>query len=108
MEGDRRKNIMNTERKSLGGSHATCVGQNPVLEFETPYYTDGQRFEPARRVRRFPAFLPHAHDVSVDVPENTPGSDYRLDRYISVAEDFQLGLFVGAPIMYTYSNPTPA
>lgn len=108
LEGDRRRNIMNTERKSLGGSHATCVGQNPVLEFETPYYTDGQRFEPARRVRRFPAFLPHAHDVSVDVPENTPGSDYRLDRYISVAEDFQLGLFVGAPIMYAYSNPTPA
>lgn len=106
--GDRRKEIQETERKSLGGSHATNVGANPVLEFETPYYTNGQRFEPGRLIERYSAFLPHAHDLSVDVPKNLPDANFRIDRYISVGEDFQLGLFVGAPIMYSYTNPTAA
>jgi len=106
--GDRRKELQETEKPSLGGSHATSVQVQPVLEFETPYYTYGQRFEPARRINRYAAFLPHAHDLHVDVPENTAGPDYRIDRYISVAEDFQLGMFVGAPIMYAYSDPVAA
>jgi len=105
LEGDRRRRIQETERSSLGGSHATMANVNPVLEFETPYYTGGQRFESARRVVRYSRFLPGAHDVSVDVPQNLAGSDYRIDRYISIAEDFQLGMFTGAPIMYSYSNP---
>lgn len=106
--GDRRKEIQETEKPSLGGSHATAVQVQPALEFETPYYTYGQRFEPGRRVNRYAAFLPHAHDLHVDVPENTAGADYRIDRYVSTAEDFQLGMFVGAPIMYAYANPTAA
>jgi hypothetical protein len=108
LEGDRRKKIQETERSSLGGSHATIANVNPVLEFETPYYTRGQRFEPARRVGRYSAFLLGAHDLSVDVPQDLPGSHYRVDRYISVAEDFQLGMFTGAPIMYSYSDPFAA
>jgi hypothetical protein len=108
LEGDRRKEIQETERPSLGGSHATIANVNPVLEFETPYYTRGQRFEPARRIGRYSAFLLGAHDLSIDVPQNLPGSHYRIDRYISVAEDFQLGMFTGAPIMYSYNNPFAA
>lgn len=108
LEGDRRRRIQETERSSLGGSHATMANVNPVLEFETPYYTGGQRFEPARRVGRYSTFLPGAHDLSVDIPQNLAGSDYRIDRYISVAEDFQLGMFTGAPIMYSYNNPIAA
>jgi len=106
--GDRRKEIQETEKPSLGGSHATSVLVQPALEFETPYYTYGQRFEAARQINRYSAFLPHAHDLHVDVPEGIPSADYRIDRYISVAEDFQLGMFVGAPIMYSYSNPVAA
>jgi len=80
----------------------------PVLEFETPYYTYGQRFEPGRQTNRYAAFLPHAHDLHLDFPENTASADYRIDRYVSVAEDFQLGLFTGAPIVYNYLDPTAA
>ena len=108
LPGNRRRAMQDTEKPSLGGSHATCVQVQPALEFETPYYTYGQRFEAARRIKRYPAFLPHAHDIHVDVPGETPGADYRLDRYVSVAEDFQLGLFIGAPIMYSYPNPVAA
>jgi len=106
--GDRRKEIQETEKNSLGGSHATACLVQPVLEFETPYYTYGQRFEPGRQTNRYAAFLPHAHDLHVDVPENTASADYRIDRYVSVAEDFQLGLFTGAPIVYNYLDPTAA
>ena len=103
--GDRRKKIQNTEKPSLGGSHVTTAQVQPVLEFETPYYTYGQRFEAARQVNRYAAFLPHAHDLHVDVPENIAKADYRIDRFVSIAEDFQLGMFVGAPIVYAYNNP---
>jgi hypothetical protein len=106
--GDRRKEIQETEKSSLGGSHATNCYNNPVLEFETPYYTGGQRFEAARNVNRYAAFKPGAHDLCVDIPDNTPGADYRIDRYISIAEDFQLGMFTGAPIMYSYTDPVAA
>lgn len=106
--GDRRKGIQKTGKPSLGGSHATACQVNPVLEFETPYYTGGQRFDPARFVNRYNAFVSQAHDLCVDIPKSLPTAVYRIDRYVSVAEDFQLGMFVGAPIMYAYANPTAA
>jgi hypothetical protein len=106
LTGARRAAIQQTDKPNLGGSHATCCHVQPSLEFETPYYTYGQRFESARRINRFAQSLPHAHQITVDIPNGTLPEAYRLDRYISIAEDFQLGLFVGAPIMYVYPNPS--
>jgi hypothetical protein len=106
--GDRRAMIQASEKPNLAGSHATCCHVQPSLEFETPYYTTGQRFEPARQIYTYDTALTHNHEVTVDVPNNTLSEAYRVDRYISVGEDFQLGMFVGAPIMYSYENPSAA
>lgn len=106
VNGDRRSEMLETEMAGLGGSHTTAVLNNPVLEYETPYYTNGQRFEPARFVGRYNAF-DHGHELAVDVVGGTTSDDVKIDHYISIGEDFQLGMFTGAPIMYTYADPVP-
>jgi len=105
--GDRRKEMQETERSSLGGTAFTPTFNNPALEYETPFYTNGQRFLPGRYVNTYGG--PNmAHEFSVDVPTLTSGNAYRVDKFVSVAEDFQLGFFVGAPIMYSYADPAAA
>jgi hypothetical protein len=105
--GDRRSELQETERSSLGGTIFTPVNQNPVLEYETPFYTNGQRFLPARKIKRY-GELEMGHEVSVDLATGTSASIMRIDKFVSIAEDFQLGLFVGAPILFSYGNPTAA
>jgi len=102
--GLRRSELLETEFAGLGGTHVTALFQNPVLEYETPFYTNGQRFLPARRTNLYDT-LQMAHEIALDVADATPGDDIKLEKYVSIAEDFQLGMFTGAPILYAYSNP---
>jgi hypothetical protein len=104
VNGDKRSEILETTATGLGGTHVTACATNPVLEYETPFYTNGQRFLPGRKVNLYDQ-AEMAHELTIDVPGGTGGNDYRIDKYVSIAEDFQLGLFVGAPILYAYSNP---
>jgi hypothetical protein len=104
--GDRRSELLETELAGLGGAHVTSLMNNPVLEYETPFYTNGQRFLPARFKGRYNAF-DMGHEISIDVPDNIPTEDFKLEKYVSIAEDFQLGMFTGAPIYYAYANPVP-
>lgn len=100
----KRRNMLNNWRSSTGGTALTPVQNNPCLEYETPFYTMGQRFVPARDLDYY--HVPHsAHELSFEnfYTNNT----LRVDKYISTAEDFQLGLFIGAPVYYAYSNPLP-
>lgn len=102
--GARRKSMTETLRNTLAGSHLTPVNNNPCLEYETPFYTLGQRFIPARDLNRY-AGLGNGHEISVEVSPNTDERELRIDKYVSIAEDFQLGLFTGSPIWYVYANP---
>lgn len=105
VNGDKRSTRLGLMASGLGGTHVTTAGTNPVLEYETPFYTVGQRFLPARKVNLYNQ-LEMAHELSCDVPGSTADNAYRIDRYVSIAEDFQLGMFVGAPIIYNYGDPT--
>lgn len=110
LPGDRRSKIQETLRGSLGGTHVTPTQNNPCLEYETPFYTIGQRFVSARDLDYYDGF--HAgHELATEVTDTAgPSGDparIRIDKYVSIAEDFQLGMFVGAPILYAYQNPTP-
>lgn len=102
--GDRRSNMLDKMASGLGGTHVTNSTANPCLEYETPFYTAGQRFLPARKINLYDQ-VEMAHEVCVDVPASTASNAYRIDKYVSIAEDFQLGLFVGAPIVYYYGDP---
>jgi hypothetical protein len=106
LDGDRRKSMCLSSRNTFGGSHMTPIQNNPCLEYETPFYTVGQRFVPARYLRGYAGFG-NGHEITIDVDTNTGVRDVRIDKYISIAEDFQLGLFTGSPIWYVYDDPTP-
>jgi len=98
-----RRNILRTSMyNSNSGIHVTSIAQNPVLEYETPFYTLGKRFVPARETAydRFG----NGHNIILDL-DNPATRDARLDKFISIGEDFQLGLFVGAPVFYSYAEP---
>lgn len=103
--GDRRKQFLKTLRASLGATAITPVPNNPCMEYETPFYTLGQRFVPARDLD-YVRGVHHGHEISIDIRNNAPTTINRIDKYISTAEDFQLGLFIGAPVYYAYLNPT--
>jgi len=105
--GARRKNVASTSRNTLAGSHMTPYNNNPCLEYETPFYTLGQRFVPARDLDRY-AGLGNGHEISIDLPGGLDVRDVRIDKYVSIAEDFQLGLFTGSPIWFVYVDPVAA
>jgi len=102
--GDRRSKRLDLMANGLGGTHVATAGTNPVLEYETPFYSMGQRFVPARKINLYNQ-VDRAHELSCDVPGSTASNAYRIDRYVSIAEDFQLGMYVGAPIVYYYGDP---
>lgn len=104
--GNRRFRRLTLMANGLGGTHVSPYHVNPALEYETPFYTNGQRFLPGRKVNLHDQ-VEMAHEISCDVPANSANNSYRIDKYVSAAEDFQLGLYVGAPIIYSYSDPTP-
>lgn len=104
VDGDKRSQLLDKMASGLGGTHVTNALVNPCLEYETPFYTAGQRFLPARKINLYDQ-VEMAHELAIDVPANTGSDAYRIDKYVSVAEDFQLGLFVGAPIAYYYGDP---
>jgi hypothetical protein len=105
LPGALRKVMTETSRNTQSGSHVTPVAENPVLEYETPFYTLGQRFIAARATSMQNGFF-NGHEISLDVPNSTDIREYRIDKYVATAEDFQLGMFVGAPVFYSYANPT--
>jgi len=102
--GTNRRAILSTGIANLGGTHLTPSSLNPCLEYETPYYTYGQRFSPARKLDYY-SIGESGHQINLDLTGNEEMSTERIYKYISIAEDFQLGLFVGAPVYYSYLNP---
>ena len=103
--GSRRSGMLESMRTSLGGTAITPVPNNPCLEYETPFYTIGQRFVPARNLN-YQSRFHLGHEITTEFRSNVGDTNVRIDKYISTAEDFQLGLFIGAPVYYAYGNPT--
>jgi hypothetical protein len=103
---DRRIQMLETLRGSLGGTALTPVHNNPCLEYETPFYTAGQRFVPARNIDYYNGNPQMGHELTTEFQAADNPISMRIDKYISTAEDFQLGLFVGAPVYYVYDNPS--
>ncbi len=100
----RRREMLKPLRAFLAATTITPVANNPCIEYETPFYTLGQRFVPARDLSYSSGF--HlGHELSTDLRNNVAAGSIRIDKFISTAEDFQLGLFIGAPVHYIYTNP---
>lgn len=105
--GDRQRHMLYTLRGSLGGTAVTPTYNNPCLEYETPFYTVGQRFLPARDLNYY-AGAHLGHELTTEVGASDAVATMRIDKYVSTAEDFQLGLFIGAPVYYVYTDPIAA
>ena len=99
----RKRIFLQTLRSALGGTAVTPVANNPCLEYETPFYTAGQRFVPARNTDYYNKYS-MGHQLSTEILASAASENTRIDKYISTAEDFQLGLFIGAPVYYAYSD----
>merc|ERR1712080_328757 len=106
MGSERRKNLQDMQRALLNGSAITPVRLNNTLEIELPYYTIGQRFKAARFLNIAGVGDRQGVEIAADLSGNSNDANFRLDQFVSVGEDFTLGMFVGAPVMYFYNNPT--
>jgi hypothetical protein len=106
--GLRRKNLLSALRSTLNGTALTPTAFNPVLEIEVPFYSAGQRFRFGRFLNMAGVGDRQGVQISFDLTNKSSNDENRIEQYVSVGEDFTLGLFVGAPIIYTYANPIPA
>jgi hypothetical protein len=81
------------------GTVATTTAQNPAVEVELPFFTN-VRFVSAKQANiTGEGSIHHFHDLSTTWTVSTTDSPY-IHAYNSVAEDFNLALFTGAPIAY--------
>ena len=82
----------------------------PIVSFEVPFYTS-KRFLPARSLTAFTAdaetaFKPCWKVGYVTGQSGAGGTVTRFHQlYCAAAEDFSLGMFIGAPIFYLESIP---
>jgi hypothetical protein len=101
----KRFRMLNSVTSGLEGMLATPLPNNPVLEYEVPFY-DNVRFYPAKHVSNFdgyPYTQSHTYyDYSFATAANTKAHFY----YNAVGEDFTLSFYLGPPIYYAYSLPS--
>jgi hypothetical protein len=82
--GDRRSEMQETQRSTLGGAHLTPTINNPCLEYETPFYTLGQRFVPGRDLDYYAGFH-DGHELTTEV-YGASQTHMRIDKYISIGK----------------------
>lgn len=80
------------------GATVTSVSNNPVLEGEIPFQTS-RRFFPSKSADKTVRDFNTYHTLTS--MWNSGGSTAPgIHSYVSVAEDFNLGFFTGAPVLY--------
>jgi len=102
---DRRKSLQDMKRSLMNGSAVSPVLLNNTLEIELPFYTIGQRFRASRFLDMIRTGDNQGVEIACDLQGGDANPNFRLDQFVSVGEDFTLGMFVGAPILYSYANP---
>lgn len=106
--GTRRLQMQSMWRSTMNGSAITPIRLNNTLEVELPYYSIGQRFRAGRFLDMAGVGDTQGLEVACEISGDSADGDCRIDQFVSVGEDFTLGMFVGAPILYFYSNPSAA
>jgi hypothetical protein len=101
---DTNRQILASGITTCAGLHVTALPVNPALEYECGFYTRGQRFVAARRLDYWSG-ISASHRILVSSQAVNDITSQRIDKYISVAEDFTLALFIGAPVLYSYITP---
>jgi hypothetical protein len=83
------------------GATATSTQHNPVVEVELPFYAT-TRFVPAKKANvtgTVNSTFTHYHKLSTAWESLTNDSPL-VHSFVSVGEDFNLGLFTGAPVAW--------
>lgn len=85
---------------------ATLTDKNSVLTVELPYHNN-RRAAPARRVNwKKPAVGLTSHTIAHVHRQDSQSRAFVLD-YVSVAEDFQLMYYIGAPVLFFAGKTDP-
>lgn len=85
---------------SWDGAVATSTMHNPVVEAELPYYTN-VRFSPAKQAdMTSSAGVWRKYHWLTAVADTRDSDLFAIHCFVSVAEDFNLAFFTGAPVAY--------
>lgn len=106
--GNRRQEMLSMWRSTMNGTAITPIRLNNTLEVELPFYSIGQRFRAGRFLNMVGVGDTQGLELACEISADGADGDCRIDQFVSVGEDFTLGMFVGAPILYFYGNPTAA
>lgn len=90
---------------ALNAKAITVLPQQPVLEYEVPYYRN-YRFSVAKDPFVVGSYSPvnsSSHIITVDNCRVSSAIFHFLDTYVSVGEDFQLMLYQGPPLIKDYT-----
>lgn len=101
---------VNASPSGQEGMHMTQYGLNSALEYEIPFF-DSVRFYPTKRVSTFNDILNkdlvNYHSIFYHYLTSTIETPH-LNTFVSTGEDFNLAFYLGPPVFYNYTNPSPS
>ena len=103
-ESSRLKAIMGSYGAQWSGACNTSARQNPVISAEMPFYSN-VRFMPSRKPNwtTNTSFMKnHEYTAYLRVVGANKCFVY---NHVSVGEDFNLGMYIGPPLLYTQASP---
>jgi hypothetical protein len=92
------------------GRAATVATQNPVLEFEVPFYSN-DRFFPARSqgvIDPTTSFYRHVLGVEGREQDGTTIGVFGVHAYCAAGEDYFPMFYIGPPVFYNATTPVAA
>lgn len=97
--------MMRIFRPSFAGSGAATIASDGALELEFPFYSS-KRFAHGRNLLNSTAsnYLSGDNDMHIGFMSQTQSNSRGLLRFVSVAEDFNVFMFVGQPVI-CYRTP---
>lgn len=104
--GDRRRELQKLVRSTMCGTAITPLHLNNTLTIEVPFYSIGKNFRPGRFLDVSGTGDHQGIEVACEVSDMNGDNNLRVDQFTSIGEDFTLAMFVGAPVLYTYMDPT--
>jgi hypothetical protein len=102
----RPENVMRLQRLSHNGQHIVNHAQNGALCAEIPYYSYKKFLLGRKKTQTGTGEAGDYRLVRVTFDQRVTQTNTNYSIYHSIGEDFQVGMYLGPPILYVAATPT--
>jgi hypothetical protein len=99
-------NVLRLQRLSHNGQHIVNHAQNSALCAEIPYYSNKKFLLGRKKTQTGTGDAGDYRLVRVTFDQRVTQTNTNYAIYHSIGEDFQVGMYLGPPILYVAATPT--